>query len=102
MVFKKGSYIITSRSGCYAACVLLKEDFNPHTDKFIPYVNWFDVYYKPRTKNVVTDVFSNYDDNNGGTLTFSLSENWHYAPKNVITLAQFIVDHIDSNKDAAG
>lgn len=84
MIFKKGTYIITERQYDCAKCVWLSEDFDPHKDKWIPYKNWYDVYYKPRTKNVVTDVYPVYDDENGGTLSFDLSDNWHYAGKNVI------------------
>ena len=85
MIFKKGTYIITQKHGSnHAQCVWLSEDFNPHTDKWIPYRNWYDVYYKPRTKDVVTDVYPVYDDENGGTLSFELSDDWHYAGKNVI------------------
>ena len=98
MVFKKSSYIITNKNGCHAVCVLLKEDFNPHTDRLVPYVNWFDVYYKPRTKKVVTDVWPTYEDNNGGTLSFCISDNWHYAPKNVISRADYIVRLIDAGE----
>lgn len=84
MIFKKGTYIITRKEYEHAQCVHLREDFDPRNDKLIPYVNWYDVYYKPRTQNVVTDVYPVYDDENGGTLTFELSEDWHYAGNNVI------------------
>ena len=94
MIFKEGTYIITDKNHDSATCVLLSEDFNPHTDSHIPYINWFDVYYKPRTKNVVTHVFANHEDNNGGTISFDLSDNWHYAPNNVISIASGIVDAI--------
>lgn len=84
MIFKKGTYIITKKEYGHAQCVHLREDFDPHHDKLIPYINWYDVYYKPRTRNVVTDVYPVYDDESGGTLTFELSEDWHYAGNNVI------------------
>lgn len=84
MIFKKGTYIISNKTYGHAQCVHLREDFDPHRDKLIPYINWYDVYYKPRTRNVVIDVYPVYDDENGGTLTFDLSDDWHYAGNNVI------------------
>ena len=54
MVFKAGTYIISRKPGYqHAQCVWLSGDFNPRTDEWIPYRNWYDVYYKPDRKSVV-------------------------------------------------
>ena len=98
MIFKKGTYIVTDKDKTYssAVAVLLRDDFNPHTDKWIPYVNWFTVSYKPRTKNVVNFVQAAYEENNGGTISFDLSGNWHYAGKNIISHYNELINKFDS------
>ena len=96
MTFKAGTYIISAKCGSnHAQCVWLSKDFNPHTDKWITYRNWYDVYYKPHTKNVVTDVYPVYDDENGGTLSFDLSDDWHFANKHII---ERITGELQKNK----
>ena len=95
MIFKKGTYIITSKRGNHSQCIWLSDDFDPHKDKWIPYRNWYDVYYKSRTRNVVTDVCPVYDDEIGGTLSFDLSDDWHYANKHVI---ERITGELQKNK----
>ena len=85
MVLKAGTYIIRRKPDYkHAQCVWLSGDFNPRTDKWIPYRNWYDVYYKPRMKNVVTDVYPVYDDDLGGQLMADESDNWHLANRHVI------------------
>lgn len=77
--FKKGEVIVTQKIKNHADCVLLSEDFILGEDKFIPYVNWFHVEYKPRTKKVIKSICENHDENRGGNITYGIDEGWHIA-----------------------
>jgi len=100
-IFKKGDVIVNSdlknkyRS---AKCVLLSKNFVLGEDYFMPYVNYFDVYYKPRTKNVVKRIYEEYDENGGGTITYDVEEGWHIANSWLTKMVMEKIKQIDENK----
>ena len=97
--FKKGEVIVTQKIRDYAECVLLSEDFTLGEDKFIPYVNWFHVDYKPRTKRIVKGIYENYDENGGGSITYGTNEGWHIANSWLTKIVQERIKQIDDNND---
>lgn len=95
--FKKGEVIVTQREKNAADCVLLSEDFVLGEDNFMPYVNWFLVVYKPRTKKVVKYVFESYDENGGGSISYGTDEGWHKANSWLTKIVMEKIKQIDKN-----
>ena len=98
--FKKGEVIVTLKDNFrMATCVLLYSDFILGEDKFMPYVNWFTVVYKPRTKNVVKWISEHYDENGGGNLMYGTDEGWHKANSWLTKMVLDRIIQIDDNND---
>lgn len=75
------------KSQC-ALIILLKGDYDPQLGCRIPYVNWWTVDYKPRTKKMfkLKTLYRAYDDLYGGYL--SAGGGWHLAPKSIIEVCE--------------
>lgn len=93
MIFKAGTYIVNKNFDV----ILLAEDYNPKTDDWVKYINYFDSVrkgrYKKRNKKV-EKVYAEYKDLNGGSLTVDYSQGWHQASKIIINLCEKELERI--------
>lgn len=97
MNFKKGTYIIDRQRWAktitgkkfkytFTTIILLADDWNGKSA--IPYINYWSINYKPRTKKFfnLNSICAHHNDNNGGYLI--LEGNWQIAPKIICKLCE--------------
>ena len=85
MVFKKGTYIINRN---FDTVILLADDYDTKTDEFAEYVNYFTIKKRKNKHKKVKNLYAEYKDLNGGSLTVEEKENWGLASKYVIKLCE--------------
>ena len=99
MIFEKGTFIIDRQRwetidggkkirNTFTTCVLLSKEWDSKSNTPIPYINYWDIDYKPRSKKFLklSSLCRKWDDLHGGTLYQNGC--WFVAPKKIIEICQ--------------